>query len=152
MVDNSNDPNYLDEVDMPLSGKGTGEYNNVEQTIKLIASNASRLQVNQKEVQHILKTMRADYEEFRDRGFAALDAMIEGTEITSGSWLMIRLNQLASRMNSRMQELEDHGVLPKRVPPCEECSGHGMTGDPDTPENRLPVTCMKCGGTGESGE
>ena len=116
MTDNSTDPNYLDEVDTPLSGQGAGEYNNVEQTIRLINRNIGRLAVNQKEIQRI-----------------------------QSSWLMMRLGQLANTLNSRMLELEEYGVLPEYIPPCEECSGTGMVAHTDSREG---VPCPKCNGAG----
>ena len=145
MTDNSTDPNYLDEVDTPLSGQGAGEYNNVEQTMLLINKNIGRLAVNQKEIQRIMRAIRRDYYEFRDRGFAAMDALREGTAVHPNSWLMVRLGALANTLNSRMQELEEHGVLPEYIPPCEECSGTGMVADTDRREG---VVCPACGGQG----
>lgn len=135
MPDNSTDPNYLVEVDTPLSGQGAGEYNNVEQTILLINRNIGRLSVNQKEIQRIMRAMRKDYYEFRDRGFAAIDAQREGTEVQPDSWLMVRLGQLANRMNGHMLELEEYGVLPEYIPPCAECGG-------------MDDLCPACGGRG----
>jgi len=145
MTDNSTDPNYLDEVDTPLSGQGEGEYNNVEQTILLINRNIGRLSVNQKEIQRIMRSIRRDYYEFRDRGFAAMDAQREGTEVHLSSWLMVRLYKLANNLNSRMMELEAYGVLPEYTPPCEDCEGTGMVAHTDRREG---VPCPKCGGAG----
>ena len=153
MKDNTLDPTYLEEIDQPLSGNGTGEYGNVRLALDVVNKNVTRLRTNQREVERVLKKIRDDFEEFRDRSFAALDATMEGTKIEQGSWIMLRLGQLSSKLNGHMETLQLHGVMPKAVEKCEECDGWGMTGDHDRLEPRhevhLPVTCMRCGGSGE---
>lgn len=82
----------------------------MKDNLQAINKNTQQLNECAKEVEHVLKFLRDDFEEFRDRSFAALSV----SSIDQGSWIMLRLGQLSGKLNGYMEELQCHGVMPRK--------------------------------------